>query len=192
MSYSISNYEKKMKIIVDYDDFFAERKNNSMDWLIELKDRYPNFVVTLFTIWGRWHNKKILYDLNQFDWIEFAAHGYYHYTNDEVVKWNKQRWFEAMNEFEEAKIFQKIFKAPNWMMSELGYQVLKELDWAVAIRKEQIKDIPVGMKYYCFEDAPNKVHGHTWLLNTHQEEGMFSTWDQKTEFDFVSNNLIIK
>lgn len=181
-----------MKAILDLDDFYPEKKNNAMDWLIELKDCYPNFVVTLFTIYGRWHNIKLLHELNRFDWIEIAAHGYYHYSNDEVMKWDKKRWFDVINEFEKTGLFTKVFKAPNWMMSKLGYFVLKELDWAVAVRENQIKDLPEGIRYYCFEDQPEKIHGHTWLLQKHWEDGLFTSWNQKTEFDFISNNLKIK
>jgi predicted deacetylase len=86
--------------------------------------------------------------------------------------------------------FEEGFKAPNWQMTDLGYKVLKENGWWVAIRKHQIKDLPKGMKYYCFETNPNAVHGHTWLIPHILEE--VKKWKKDNKFEFVSKNLKVK
>jgi predicted deacetylase len=108
------------------------------------------------------------------------------------MDWDKKKWFEIINNYEKTEQFVKIFKAPNWEMSRLGYQVLKELGWAVAVRKHQIVDVPQGMKYYCFETNLFGVHGHTWTMPAHNKEHMFLNWTENTNFDFVSNNLEVK
>lgn len=181
-------------ILFDLDDF-APEKQNGFDYLIYLKSRYPIFKVTLFTILGKWKSENsmnLLRSISKFDWINLAAHGFYHNSNDEVLSWTKEDWFSTINKYEQSGLFVKIFKAPNWEMSRLGYQVLKELDWAVAVRKEQIKDVPKDMKYYCFEDEDYMYHGHTWLLDAHQQEGMFNNWRLDINFDFINNCLKIK
>lgn len=178
-------------IIFDLDDYYSERKNNAMDWLVEFKELYPDFKVTLFTILGRWKSLKLLSQIKSLDWIDLAAHGYYHEINTEVLGWSKQKWFEVINEYEKQG-FAKVFKAPNWQMSKLGYQVLKELDWAVAIRKHQLHEVPEGAKYYCFETTEGGVHGHTWLMQQHMLEGMFVNWRKETPFGFIRDHLSTK
>jgi len=176
-------------VIFDLDDAAVDSESNAMSHLIEMKAMYPNFKVSLFTILGRWLDLEILKQISKFDWIELLAHGYEHFTNDEVMEWNKKKWYDILNMYEDTGIFKPIFKAPNWEMSPLGYQVLKDMDWAIAIRQSQLGEVPQGGKYYSFEGNPLSVHGHTWTLQAHKEEGMFRNWCESTQFEFVSNNL---
>jgi len=176
-------------VIFDLDDFAIDSESNAMNTLIDMKAIYPNFKVTLFTILGRWMDLEILKTIAKFDWIELAAHGYDHFMNGEVLDWDKHRWYEVLNTYEDTGIFKKIFKAPNWEMSKLGYNALKDMGWAVAIRQSQFDDVLEGMDYYSFEGNPLSVHGHTWTLSAHKEEGMFNGWYGKTQFEFVSNSL---
>ena len=180
-----------ISIVFDADDFAPDWESNALSWFIDLKSRCPQFKVTLFTILGRW-KLDVLKMFSSFDWIQLAAHGWTHMKNDEVLEWDKKKWFEVINKYERTGLFVPIFKAPNWEMSPLGYQVLKELGWAVAIRKHQINDVLVGMKYYCFETNYFAVHAHTWTMQAHSKEGMFLNWHDKSRFDFVINNLETK
>jgi hypothetical protein len=180
--------EIKTSVIFDLDDGTPTWEENGLNWMIDFKTRFPKFNVTIFTILGRW-NKKVLKLLKGFDFIQLGAHGYTHLNNDEVLNWDKKRWYDVINEYEYTDQFVKVFKAPNWQMSALGYYVLKDMGWAVAVRKHQIQDLPAGMKYYCFETNLFAVHGHTWTLPAHSREHMFLNWTEKTNFDFVSNNL---
>jgi len=112
-------------VIFDSDDFAPDIESNGLSWFFGLKAKHPNFKVTLFTILGRW-DKKMLDIVRHIDWIELAAHGHTHLTNDEVVFWTKRRWYDVINEYEKTGLFTKVFKAPNWEMSTLGYHVLKD------------------------------------------------------------------
>jgi hypothetical protein len=180
-----------LQVVVDFDDFAPDQESNAMNWFIELKHKYPNFRVTLFTILGRWRFD-LLKQVTNFDWIELAAHGYYHAKNGEVLEWNQANWFDRINKYEQTGLFTKIFKAPNWEMSPLGYEILKDWGWAVAVRRQQVKEVPTGMKYYCFEDNFFSIHGHTWTMNAHKQEGMFNRWVKETQFKFVSSELETK
>jgi hypothetical protein len=184
--------EHNSTVIFDLDDFSIDSDGNAMNHLIEMKAIYPNFKVTLFTILGRWMDLDILKQIAKFDWIELAAHGYEHFTNGEVLEWDKKRWYDVLNMYEEVGVFSPIFKAPNWEMSKLGYEVLKDMGWGVAIRQSQLNEVPEGMKYYSFEGNPFGVHGHTWTIPAHREEGLFYNWCEGTRFEFVSSSLEIK
>lgn len=177
-------------VIFDLDDAAPDQESNAMNWLIDFKSQFPHFKVTLFTILGRW-KLPILKKLSTFHWIQFAAHGYTHFQNSESFDWTEEEWHDALNRYEREEVFQRIFKAPNWEMSKLGYQVLKDRGWSVACRKSQIKDVPNGMKYYCFETNYYAKHGHTWTMKAHVDEGMCQ-WGEKTRFGFVSEHLETK
>jgi hypothetical protein len=181
----------KSYCVLDLDDFEPERESNALDILFELKSRMPDFKVTLFTILGRWENRNMLFDIAQFPWIRFAAHGMYHMINDEVLSWEKSDWYNVLNDYESMGIFDKGFKAPNWEMTRLGYQVLKDMGWWVAIRSSQRKDVPDGMQYYSFEETPGAVHGHTWTLKPDLNTERYQ-WYMHTKFDFISNHLTTK
>jgi len=183
-----NNLKGQTMVIMNLDDFCADPESNALNWIFGLKAIYPNFKVTLFTILGRW-DVRLLRLVKTFTWIELAAHGWKHQTNDETLKWTKRDWYHALNRYERTGLFTKIWKSPNWETSALGYHVLKEFEWAVAVRSSQIKNLPIGMKYYSFENNPFAVHGHTWTMEAHQKEGMFNNWSRDTNFDFVSNWL---
>lgn len=178
--------------MLDLDDFSVDEESNALNYLIELKALCPNFKVTLFTILGRWGDLEMLKQIAGFKWIEFAAHGFEHFENEEVLRWSKRDWYHIVNMYEDVGIFRPIFKAPNWEMSPLGYEVLRDVGWSVAIRQSQLDEVPTGMKYYSFEGTPFAVHGHTWTMRAHKEEGMFRNWCEDTRFQFVSENLELK
>lgn len=179
-------------VVFDLDDFAVDHESNCVNYLMEMKTKYPKFRVTLFTILGRWPDLNVLKTLSHFDYIEFAAHGWEHLRNDEVLEWDKKRWFDVLDRYETSGMFAKVWKAPNWEMTRLGYEVLKELGWAASVRQSQINDVPEGMKYYCFESNPFGAHGHTWTMAAHEQEGMFRNWNANTEFEFISGNLETK
>ncbi len=177
-------------ILFDLDDYYTEGENNCLEELNKMKDKYPNLKVTLFTIIGKCDPSQLIL-LSDIQWIQLAAHGHDHDKNSEVMDWDSAQWYRVINEYEEFG-FQHIFKAPNWEMSKLGYQVLKDLKWAVAVRKNQIKDVPEGLFYYCFENEYDAVHGHTWLLKDHEKKGWFKSWDKNSKFGFISDWLVIE
>lgn len=177
-------------ILFDLDDWYPKKECLGLDWLIDAKHKYPDLKVTLFTILGRWNGYPLKSLMEAFPWVEYGAHGFMHDKNSECMEWDKKRWFEVLNLYEQMG-FTKIFKAPNWEMSRLGFQVLKEMDWAVACRGFQIDEVPRGAKYYSFEEQ-NGVHGHTWLLEADELKGKFNDWKKTSEFGFISDYLRIK
>lgn len=178
-------------IITDFDDQRPNHTESCLDWLIELKHKYPFFKTTLFVIPELW-NMKILSQINDgfYSWIQFGLHGYSHETNDECEHWDKEEWNDILSEYENGT-FVKLFKAPNWQMSRLGYEVLMSRGWAVAVLESQIKDLPKDMKYYSFEEQGG-IHGHTWLMKDHIEKGWFKKVQKNSDFGFIIDNLKTK
>jgi len=181
----------KFHAIVDLDDFAPDAESNALDILVQCKHRYKDFKATLFVILGRWKNRQVLEDIAKFDWIEMAAHGYLHLNNEEVYDWDRKKWYDVINDYEETGYFVKGFKAPNFDMNQLGYHVMQDCGWWVAIRKHQIKDLPKGLKYYSFEKNIFGDHGHTWTLKPDLRDRRFQ-WTPKTTFEFVSEHIDTK
>ena len=92
----MQNYNQSSLVVFDIDDFSADEESNAMNYLIELKALLPQFKVTLFTILGRWLDLDMLKQIARFDWIELCAHGYEHFENDEVLKWDKKHWYDVI------------------------------------------------------------------------------------------------
>jgi len=181
----------KNTIILNLDDFASDYKRNALNWLFDFKSQYPDFKVTLFAIL-KLCNFDLLASVSKYKWIKLAAHGLLHDSNKECLEWNKESWQTVLDTYNYPNFFfEKGFKSPDYQMNQLGYEMLKKNGWWVACRKHQIKDLPKGMKYYCFETTPGGVSGHTWLMEAHQKEGKFK-WNKDTKFDFCSQHLEVK
>jgi hypothetical protein len=176
-------------VIISLDDFAVDQERNAFNWLLDFKFQYPDFKVTLFTILKDCPFN-FLVNIKQFNWIQLAAHGFDHKDIGECLKWDKDKWQSVLDTYESMG-FEKGFKAPQWEMNQLGYEMLKNNGWWVAVRQSQIPDLPTGMKYYCFETTEGGMTGHTWLMATHLKEGKFD-WDNNTKFDFCSQHLEVK
>ena len=176
-------------VILNLDDFASDYKRNALNWLFDFKSQYPDFKITLFSI-GRFCSIEFLQSIKKLKWIQLAGHGFTHSSNSECLKWDEDKWKTYLNVYEQLG-YKHLFKAPNYQMNKLGYEMLKKNGWWIACRKYQIKDLPKGMKYYCFETTPGGVTGHTWLMEAHKKEGKFD-WDKDTKFDFCSQHLEVK
>lgn len=138
-----------MKVAVEYDDFSGV--NHSLDLLEKIKEHYPNFKVTLFTVpWEIRFSQSIQHSspitLEKFekwcdvvgntDWMEIALHGLTHapmefaeLSYEAAVK----RIVIGMKMFENRKFknFTKIFKAPQWAISPEAKQAVKDMGFVV-------------------------------------------------------------
>lgn len=159
-----------MKICLEFDDFSP--RNTSFGVLEDIKDHYPNFKVTMFTVpweirfgqqtpiteepytpWVNAVNKAA-------DWLEIALHGLSHIPMEYAelgLEEAHKRTVIGEKLFINRKIkLAKIFKAPHWAISkeaitavnDLGYDVVHDhyYNWNLAdecpFTKEQIKNDP--------------------------------------------------
>jgi len=173
--------ENRQTFILDFDDFIIGRPG--FELLQKLKEHYPDFKCTLFTLgfhlgiltrnvklekfkkWGQ------LVKENQ-DWIEIAPHGFSH-IKGEMLETRKDRIEIIIKSIE--RIFDefgfnwiKVFKAPYWEISKEAEGVLKDMGYTLAIDRNNPKiqsDIPVYVfNWSIHELLPNypiiKGHGH--------------------------------
>ncbi len=130
-----------MKVILTLDDFSVVQ--NRLDLLLKLKECFPNFKISMFTIpidkpmdYGPY---LIRHDLLQevkkhLDWIQIIPHGLHH-DGRETMRWNKEQFRneiapQIVEAFEADGLpFVKGYKSPHYTMSEGVKAALVELGW---------------------------------------------------------------
>lgn len=134
-----------MKIALEFDDFGP--RNSNLSYLEELKEHYPDFKVTLFTVpWEIRFGGQAPITLPEFepwvravknadDWIEIALHGLTHGPlefGEISYDGAKKRITVAEKMFENRGIkLAKIFKAPQWALSKEGKQAAEDMGYKV-------------------------------------------------------------
>ena len=114
-----------MKVALCLDGFSAV--NNRLMWLFKLKEHFPNFKVSLFTVpndvkadWGKYLEREEYLKVirENLDWLQIIPHGYTHIG--EEVRNADYRYFKevTMTNIKEAfdrdeLPFEKGFKAPH-------------------------------------------------------------------------------
>ena len=135
--------------IMDFDDFTVHR---NMELLLKIKEHYPNFRVTAFTIpyaqglsveerfeekYKEWAEL-----IKTYDWIEVGVHGLAHgFGECDIADYDEVEKFMKATEELLDRIgikYSKIFKAPYWIMSETFYDYLKARGWVVAVDRNNI------------------------------------------------------
>lgn len=196
-----------MKIVVfDSDDFASTADRNCIEQLLFLKQKFPNFKITLFAI-PHWQDKdqtnffQAIIDLHG-DWIQLGIHGWDHHSNFECSQWDYQTAKKYITKAYKTGVYQPLFKAPGWQISRDTYGVLKELGFICADHKESAytepgvpnsERRPKHLKVYEI-DHPWMVHTHTWncvgngipeMIETWEKNGY--PWNQETEFLFITD-----
>lgn len=195
-----------MQIALEYDDFSGVNSNFGI--LENFKEHYPNFKVTMFTVpweirFGRNLQesspitlpkfKPFVDAINDCDWIEIALHGLTHAPLEFAelsYKAAMQRIVIGMKMFENVGIknFAKIFKAPQWEISEEAEQAAKDMGFLV-----------LHDQYYNWNlanDKPNERAPEPFIMHGHVQDvcdnGMAETMHRvlklpvDTEFKFLS------
>lgn len=196
-------------ICLDLHDFSIV--NNRLYLLYKLKEYFPKFKVSLFTIpidekkdWGpSLLREDFLKEIKTLDWIQIIPHGYNHNSNREMMLSYEE--FKALlpkieEEFKKAGLpYEKGFCAPHWRWTEGVAQVLDEQGWWGAIDPRQ--DKPRPKRFYAYShklDEPFweakgdlKLHGH--IFGTKNDLGRcfnnLLKLPRDTEFGFVTDFL---
>lgn len=163
--------EQHQRIYVDLDDFCEEYMITER-WKVlhQLRQIYPNFKVTMFTIpnksslqWLRWVKK-------EFQWIDMGVHGTNHENQSEWLVSGKEaikKFYAVYNE----EVFSKGFKAPWWKISKEAYDALRGAGIWVATNKSNnfIKpDDRLNYEYDTGEEILPDIHyGYTFFDTWH-------------------------
>jgi len=162
--------ENKGKVyIIDFDDY-CDNTVSCLYILEEIKNKYPDFKCTLFTIPSRCNMTTIDRAKSLGDWIALAPHGYFH-TKGECLGWTAEETVDKIRLAAAAGIDAPIFKAPAWLLDAEVYEACKQLDYVVASHKDfripfSNRLVAGPVKEYVY-NAPNlrlkwtrSIHGH--------------------------------
>lgn len=109
--------------IVMLDDVdLSKPEANHLDWLFWLKGNYPTFKVNLFCIPGR-SNFSWLLELNKIEWIRVCFHGWNHRETEEITIEMVEAWT--------GRGLPKVYKGPNWQVSDKSLYNLEERGFKV-------------------------------------------------------------
>lgn len=164
-----------MKVALGLHDFSVV--NNRLLWLLTLKDKFPKFKVSLFTVpvdekndWGSStirgeYLKEIKKNLS---WMQIIPHGLDHdksemqYCRDfESVMVNIKRAFET-----DGLPYEKGFCAPHWRWSQEVVDGLNEAGWWGAVDPRQ-PDMIKPKKFYRYSHTIDNIDYSQELLKLH-------------------------
>jgi len=167
-----------------------------MDNLLKIKEIYPNFKITAFTIPmpkefflpdNQKHFTKDKYRkwaeiVNSYDWLEVGMHGFAHtyYEFDCVYDKAAMALKAGENLWKVAGLkYKKLFVAPYWQYSYDALNALKDGGWAVGVDRNHPIPIPKGLKTFTYnwsydEELPKgdrdrrhgKIIGHGHYYHT--------------------------
>ncbi|MDP1729043.1 MAG: hypothetical protein Q8L27_02460 [archaeon] len=170
-----------MKICLDLHDFSVV--NNRLDLLLKLKEIYPGFKISLFTVpidermdWGPYIIRPDLLKLvkENLDWIQIIPHGLNHNSNREMLKYNYEEFrYKVIPAIKEAfdkdgLPFVKGFCAPHWRWNKYVVKALDDEGWFGSIdpRQPNMLSTKKFFRYSHPIDEPLtnanvlKLHGH--------------------------------
>lgn len=202
------------KVILDLDDFSVLR--NRMDLLTTLKDHYPNFKVSMFTIpfdaeyetsmLRIERDKALTWIHNNLDWIEIIPHGLTHIPREFEApdKETVEMAFEAIQDtFENDGLpYVNGFKAPQWLWNKEVVDWLDENNWWGAVDRNQpemltpkrhyVYDYSIHEPFWESDKEVLKLHGHMSLPSENNLEDCITNLfklPNDVEFEFVSQHL---
>ncbi len=202
-----------MKVCLDLHDFSVV--NNRLDLLLKLKEHFPNFKVSLFTVpldiesdWGAYAIRQdTLKQIKGYlDWIQIIPHGLTHAVREmKDCNYNtfKNEIIPKIKEaFDKDGLpFVNGFCAPRWKWNEGVVRALDEEGWWAAIDGNQPKMLSTKKFYkysHCLDEPylesgldTLKLHGH--IYGTRNDLGKcfdnLLKLPRSTEWHFVTDFL---
>lgn len=149
--------------VVEFDDLCDNVADRSLEHLLAIKEKYPPFVCTLFTIPNRTSDANIA-RFRAHPWIALAPHGWHH-TRGECLHWP---YHEAETKILGARtrgIDAPAFRAPAWLINRATYEVCRDNDITICDHLDQFLKV-IDTKVYRYNDPIwrrpkiRPVHGH--------------------------------
>lgn len=187
-------------VVFDVDDFSDKYGGGkTLDDLLVLKDRYPKFKCTLFTIPARIHYS-LLERARRYDWIELGVHGWTHEPLEELKTLNPQMLLKYLDVLPHTddKPYSKIFRPPGWYITREHVNALNRRSYAVALNRRDVDRLSPYCEhgYYACDDRWPAWHGHTHdvcgnYLNQHLPD-LLKKWSPEQDFAFASEAVLVK
>lgn len=204
-----------MKISLDLHDFSV--LCNHMDTLLKIKEHYPDFKVSMFTIpydavreittQGRLVREQELQKIqNNLDWIQIIPHGLTHIPREfeKCDRWTMKMTLQAIDEAftKDGLPYEKGFCAPYLLWNQDVVDVLNEEGWWGAVDKNQPEMIcpdtfykythSIDEPFWASADKVIKLHGHMDRPSTNAIEDCILNLlklPQDAEWHFVTDFL---
>ncbi len=155
---------RKRIFAVDFDDYCDNSMEDTLPVLKRLREKYPNFTCTLFTIPMRTSPGTIAAAKSLGDWVSLAPHGYFH-TKGECLAWTPEEAEDKIKIAAEMGIDSPTFRAPAWLLDIDVYRACKKLNYTVASHRN-FRIPNTGAWEYVYNDPAKRakgvrgVHGH--------------------------------
>ncbi len=169
------------KVCLDLHDFSVV--NNRLDLLLKLKEHFPGFKVSLFTIpidvksdWGPYLlRREFLEKIKEnLDWMQFVPHGLIHGRKQyaDISHWGFKLELDAIEKIfvDDGLPLEKGFCAPHYDWTKTVVRTLDTKGWWGAIPRDKV--VPTPKRFYKFSHAINepldktsdclKLHGHIY------------------------------
>ena len=183
-----------MKYIVNADDF--HESNTGLDLLLEVKQKIPNFVITMFTVPGRCSNSFLDHVDRFYPWIKMVPHGLLHKTSRECENWDYQTSVDYLDSmYSDYPWFQLGFKAPGWQISDDMYKALLDCGYWVADQEYNDNRRPENLPAYILTYRDRKVtklHYHIQNVcgnGLEEKKDELLALDKDAEFMFIQDYL---
>lgn len=178
--------------VFQIDDFFAVRNQltGGFRYLDFLKERYPQFKVTLNTIAGRSSPQALQY-FADLGWIELDFHGWLHLYGQNYPDLLRIQ-LEKVDECFDRRILARIYKPPGTAeLKEDALEVLRDFGYACNSAYTPSKII---VPTYLSAECPWEISLHPGAIGSTIQRGaevhpLFEFFSDRTKFYFVSEIL---
>lgn len=154
---------------LDLHDFTVS--DNRLDLLLKLKERWPDFKVSLFMIPidKNYSDSDLLLVKENLDWLQLIPHGLKHTRFEMRYCRNFEKVMAKIDEvFKQYGLpYEKGFCAPHWRWNEHVVRTLDEHGWWGAVDRRQPKMLKTRRYYkynFCLDEKYQgemlKLHGH--------------------------------
>lgn len=199
---------KKVKAIIELDDFRDDLAEENLPVLLDLKEHFPNFKIAVGAITSKCSKRLLERYRKEYPFIEFFYHGCDH-TFSEMERWSRE---ECVKKFYSRYLYYgdlitKIVRAPRWQINDQCREAIDDLDWVLLDHPDRDRLLPPTKKYFyeysidSFEVTEDtkllKLHGH--LGHKHEDQcnntiihhwkNLIENLPPETEFMFLSEYL---
>ena len=145
-------------VVFDVDDFCDQ--HDCLSSLDQLKEHYPNFRCTLFTILGT-TSPRLLRAARRRPWIELAAHGVTHTPNEELKRLTHTKLYTALKLM--PPFFVRGFRPPGWFLPDHGVRACNDAKCWIACHERDAARLRRKARYglYVCGQHYDYWHGHT-------------------------------
>jgi hypothetical protein len=183
-------------VVFDVDDHCDEW--NCLPEMLRLKEQYPHFKCTLFTIPEKISGRLLNETAEHRDWIEIAVHGIRHHPNEEMKSVSYAQLYKYLTENIDHSIYTKGFRPPGWAINSGTVRALNDAGYWCALHMRDRLNFGKMCRhgyYACGDRYPYwHAHSHGVCGNGIQDDidKLLKMWPKEQKFGWVSESIIKK